>query len=284
MPKSAPVRLAAALVVLLGLWMAYTQSSTTPQQNTLQKLKDDLYLITGDGGNVAIYLTDEGVVLVDDQFDRDFNDIISKVKSLSAKPVRYVFNTHHHPDHSGSNEKMLITAEVIAQRNARINMVNGKQAGTPRVTFGDQAQIFLGAKEIDAWHFGRGHTNGDAVVYFPALHVIHTGDLFTVLPNYPPLIDYAGGGSAVEWTKTLDEVLKLDFDTVIPGHGPVSRRDDVMKFRQTMEMMRHRVRMMLREHKGKDDIGRMLTTDFFWQDFHKQRGLDGLIAEMSQVH
>ena len=282
MKRMALIRVSAALAALLGVWIAYTQNPQAPAQNSLQKVKDDLYVIEGDGGNVAIYLTDDGVILVDDQFDRDFNDIMAKVKSLSAKPVRYVFNTHHHPDHSGSNEKMLITAEVIAQRNARVNMVNGKQPGPPRLTFGDQAQVFLGGKEVEAWHFGRGHTNGDAVIYFPALRVLHAGDLFTVAPNFPPLIDYAGGGSAVDWTKTLDEVLKLDFDTVIPGHGPVSKREDVVKFRQTMEMMRHRVRAMLREHKGKDDIGRMLTTEFFWQDFHKQRGLDGLIAEMQQ--
>jgi len=133
---------------------------------------------------------------------------------------------------------------------------------------------------VQAHYYGRGHTNGDAVIYFPAQRTIHMGDLFTVAPTFPPLIDYAGGGSALEWTKTLDEVMKLDFDTVIPGHGPVSKREDIVKFRGMMEAMRNRVRSMNREKKSKDEIAKMLATEYHWQDLHMQRGLDGLIAEM----
>jgi glyoxylase-like metal-dependent hydrolase (beta-lactamase superfamily II) len=271
------VRLFSGLALMAGAWVAYTQNPAAPQ-NSLQKIKDDLYMIEGDGGNVAVYLTNDGVILVDDKFDRDYNDIVAKVKSVSDKPIKYVLNTHHHPDHSGSNEKLLITADIIAQRNARANMSNMKLPGLPRLTFGDEFQVFLGGKEVQAHYYGRGHTNGDAVVYFPAQRTVHMGDLFTA--NFPPLIDYAGGGSAIEWTKTLDEALKLDFDTVIPGHGPVSKREDILKYKALLETMRHRVRMMNREKKSKDDIAKMLATEFHWQDLHMQRGLDGLIAEM----
>jgi len=274
------VRVSAGLLGLVGAWVAYTQNPQAPPQNTLQKVKDDLYVIEGDGGNVAIYLTNDGVILVDDKFERDYNDIMAKVKSLTDKPVKYVLNTHHHPDHSGSNEKLLITAEVIAHRNARANMVAGKLPGLPRLAFADEAEVYLGGKQVLMYHYFRGHTNGDAVVYFPALHVLHTGDLFTVAPNFPPLIDYAGGGSAMEWTKTLDEVLKLDFDTVIPGHGPVSRKEDIVKYKSLIESMRNRVRSMNRQHKGKDEIRKMLASDYQWQDLHMERGLEGLIAEM----
>jgi glyoxylase-like metal-dependent hydrolase (beta-lactamase superfamily II) len=280
MNRTVLVRVLVGLVACLGAWVAYTQNPQAPAQNTLQKIKDDLYMIEGDGGNVAIYLTSDGVILVDDKFERDFNDIITKVKSLTDKPIKYVLNTHHHPDHSGSNEKLLITAEIITQRNARANMVTYKQPGLPRLTFGDEFQVFLGGKEVQAHHYGRGHTNGDAVIYFPALRVLHTGDLFTVIPTFPPLIDYAGGGSAIEWSKTLDEVLKLDFDTVIPGHGPVSKREDIIKFKMHLESMRNRVRSMNREHKSRDEIGKVLMSDYHWQDLHMQRSLDGLIAEM----
>lgn len=274
------VRVSAGLLVSLGAWVAYTQNPPAPPQNTLQKVKDDLYVIEGDGGNVAIYLTNDGVILVDDKFERDYNDIISKVKSLTDKPIKYVLNTHHHPDHSGSNEKLLITAEVIAHRNARANMVTNKMPGLPGVTFADEAQVFLAGKEVLMRHYGRGHTNGDAVVYFPALRVLHSGDLFTVMPHFPPLIDYAGGGSAIEWTKTLDEVLKLDFDTVIPGHGPISKKEDIVRYKALIESMRNRVRGMNHEHKSREEIGKMLMTEYHWQDLHLQRALDGLIAEM----
>lgn len=274
------VRVSAAFLALLGGFIAYTQNPPAAPQNTLQKVRDDLYLIQGDGGNVAIYLTNDGVILVDDQFERDYNDIIEKIKSLTDKPVKYVLNTHHHPDHSGSNEKLLITAEVIAHRNARANMVANKMPGLPRLAFADEAEVYLGGKEVFMYHYGRGHTNGDAVVYFPALRILHTGDLFTVAPAFPPLIDYAGGGSAIEWTKTLDEIVKLDFDTVIPGHGPVSRKEDIVKYKALLESMRNKVRFMNHQHKSKEEIGKMLTSEFHWGDLQMQRGLDGLIAEM----
>lgn len=274
------VRLATGLLLLLGGGVAQAQNPPGPPQNTLQKIRDDLYMIEGDGGNVTVYLTNEGVILVDDKLDRDFNDIIAKVRSLSDKPVKYVFNTHHHFDHTGSNEKLLITAEIIAHRNARANMAMSKQAGLPRFTFADDFQVFLGGKEVQAHYYGRGHTNGDAVVYFPALRVVATGDLFTATPNFPPLIDYAGGGSVNEWTRTLEEMLKLDFDTVIPGHGPVARREDVVKYRLMIESMRNRVRSMLREHKSKDEIAKMLAADYHWQELHMRRSLDGLLTEL----
>src|SRR5581483_6684366 len=127
MKRMLSVRVSAGLLALLGGWLAYTQNPQAPPANTLQKIKDDLYMIEGDGGNVAIYLTNDGVILVDDKFERDYNDIMTKVKSLTDAPVKYVLNTHHHADHSGSNQKLLITAEVISQRNARVNMVAAKQ-------------------------------------------------------------------------------------------------------------------------------------------------------------
>ena len=105
--------------------------------------------------------------------------------------------------------------------------------GLARVTFSDEMSVYLGGKEVRAHYYGRGHTGGDAVMYFPADKVIHTGDLFLTFPPQP-FIDYANGGSALEWTKTLDGVLKLDFDIAIPGHGPVSDRAGILKFRKRL--------------------------------------------------
>lgn len=269
------VRLSAAVLCLAGAWAAYTQA---PQAGklTLEKVKDDLYVISGDGGNVAAYVTDEGVIVVDDKFDADVAEILSKIKSVTDKPVKYVLNTHQHGDHTGGNQKMLPMAEIIIHENARANMVAAKMPGVPRVTYSDQTGVYLGGKEVLAKHFGRGHTNGDAAIYFPALKVVHTGDLFV---TSAPFIDYSAGASAKEWPATIDGILKWDFDTVIPGHGPVSKRADLIKFRDGFAKMRDRVSGMLRDGKGKDDVSKTLTAEFGWTSM---RSLDGLIGELKQ--
>jgi glyoxylase-like metal-dependent hydrolase (beta-lactamase superfamily II) len=208
---------------------------------------------------------------------------MEQVKSLTGKPVKYVLNTHQHEDHAGGNAKMLgASAEVVAHRNVRGNMVGLSQPGLPRVTFSDEMDINLGGREVVARHYGRGHTGGDAVIYFPARKVIHTGDLFLTNPPQP-FIDYANGGSALEWTSTLDEVLKLDFDIAIPGHGPVSDRAGLMKFRSNFETMRNRIGGMVRGGGTNDEVAKTLVTEFGWaQGGLAVQQVDSMIAELKQ--
>jgi glyoxylase-like metal-dependent hydrolase (beta-lactamase superfamily II) len=245
-------------------------------------------MISGEGGNVAVYVTSEGVVLVDDMFDRNHADILAQVKSITDKPLKYVINTHQHDDHAGGDMKMLPIAEVIAHKNARANLVHirqpyyedtpGTPIGLPRLTFSDEASVFLGGKEVRAKYFGRGHTSGDAIVYFPDLKVVHTGDLFlgrrpardgAPVQSRPAgvniYVDYAQGGSFLDWTKTLDGALTLDFDTVIPGHGPVSSKADVAAFRTDIDTMRTRLAGMVRQGKTKDDMVNTLEADYGWR-------------------
>jgi cyclase len=275
------IRAAAAAFVLAGAWIAYTQQQAPPAPLTLNKVKDDLYVIEANGsGNVAIYITNEGTILVDDKFERDYDGIMEKVKSVTDKPVKYVMSTHHHGDHTGNNAKFLQTTAIIAHKNNRINIINGKQPGAPRVVFTDEADVFLGGKEVRARYFGRGHTNGDAVIYFPALRTIHTGDL---MAGTSPLIDYNGGGSLKDWTGTLDGVMKnLDFDTVIPGHGSVTNKAGLLKYRNDVEKLQNRVSGMLRDHKGKDDVSKMLIAEFAWDPagLPMRISLDGLLNEL----
>jgi glyoxylase-like metal-dependent hydrolase (beta-lactamase superfamily II) len=280
MSKTLLLRLAAAVALSAGLWIAHTQNPQNAPQLTVEKVKDGLWVLTGDGGNVAVCATPEGVILIDDKFERDHAEILAKVKSVTSQPIRYVVNTHQHGDHTGGNVMMLASAEIIAHRNARANMVAGKLPGPPRISFSDETSIFLGGTEVRAHYFGRGHTNGDAVIYFPASKTIHAGDLYV---SGTPFIDYAAGASAVEWTATLDKVLHSDwdFDTVIPGHGPVARREDLVKFRAGFEAMRNRVAALLREGKGKDDVVKALTGEFGWgSTVLGMRSVDGLIAEL----
>jgi len=283
MSRAFLVRASAALLTLLGAWAAYTQAPVAPRPATSLKVKDNLYMISGEGGNVAALITDEGILLVDDMYDRNYAAVMGQVKALSDKPIRYVLNTHQHDDHSGSNAQMLAASvEVIAHKNARINMIALKQPGAPRITFTDEMQVHLGGKEIRTRHYGRGHTGGDAVIYFPELKVIHTGDLFLTRPTQP-YIDYANGGSAIEWTKALDEVLKLDFDTIIPGHGPLSDRAGLRKWQTDFTAMRSRIGGMVRQGKSKDEISQTLVKDFGWPAGGLAiQQVDAFIAEMKQ--
>lgn len=252
---------------------------------TLNQVKNDLYEIEGDGGNVAVYLTDEGVILIDDKYERDYEDIMAQVKKVTAKPVKYVLNTHYHADHSGGNAKFLPGSEVISTANARTAIVEHKQVNAPpgvapaRVVFTEQLGVFLGGKEVHARYCGRGHTNGDAVIYFPALRTLHTGDL---MAGTTPLIDYAGGGSLVDWTKTLDEAMKLDFDTVIPGHGRVATKADLLTYRNNVEKLRNRAAELIREGRSQEDVGKVMTAEFGWapNSMQMQWSLPGMMTEL----
>ncbi len=280
-----------ALTIALGCgWIAYTQAppqgkdgkqQAKQANNKLNKVTDDLYEIEGDGGNVAVYLTNEGVIVVDDKFEYDFNDIMAKIKSVTNQPVKYVLNTHHHGDHTGSNAQFPPATELISTLNARKNMIEGKQSGAPRVTFTQETDVFLGGKHVQMRYFGRGHTNGDAMVYFPALRLIHAGDL---MAGTSPLIDYAGGGSLKEWAATLDAAMKLDFDTVIPGHGPIAKKADMLTYRNNVEKLRTEITGIVRQKKSRDEIAKVVQDKYGWapSGLQFQRGFDGMLAELAR--
>lgn len=270
-------------VALLGAYVYGRQFGSQPSKLDIVKVKDDLFVIHNEfvPGNSTALVTNEGVVLVDDKFEVDADNILAMLKKVTNQPVKYVINTHHHGDHSGSNAKMqAIGAVVVASEPARQNMVEGRQPGPPTVTFAEQAYITLGGKRVELYHFGRAHTNGDAVVYFPAHRALAAGDMFTFGDATPQLIDYAGGGSAKEWPRTLDQVLTLDFDTVVPGHGTVTTKAELRKFRDSTQTLRNRVREMITQKRSRDEVRKMLMTEFHWADLHLNRGFDGLLAEL----
>jgi cyclase len=279
-------RISAAVLFLLLAWIGYTQNPAPAPELTIGKVHDDLYNIEGGAaGNVAVLVTSEGVVLVDDKFEQHHDAIMAKIKTVTQQPVKYVINTHYHADHSGGNAKMLPLAEVISTQNARTNILAHKQSNAPpgvapaRIVFTDETAIFLGGKEVRAKYFGRGHTNGDAIVYFPALKTIHTGDL---MAGTSPLIDYNGGGSLVEWTKTLDAAMKLDFDTVIPGHGAVTNKAGLLTYRNNVEKLRNQVSGLIRQGKTESDVAKVMTADYGWAagSLQQQWTVPGMMKEL----
>jgi cyclase len=280
------LKLCLCAALLSGVWIARTQQRA-PGALKLNKIRENLYEISpvpevsGAGGNVTVLLTRDGVILVDDKYDYDHDGILAQVKTVTEKPIRYVINTHQHGDHTGGNAKMLpLGVQLMISRQARENMVKLKMPGVPQISFEHDMQLSLGDENVEVFHFGRSHTNGDSVILFKAQRVLSTGDMCVRGDEFPPLIDYSAGGSIIEWTKTLDNVLKLDFDTIIPGHGPVGTKQDLVAFRNLLEKTRGRVHELNQAKKSKDEIGKMLLTEFHWTPARLKSSLDGLVAEM----
>lgn len=269
--------LIAGLLITLatvGLTTAQQRPTLTPDQ--LERLtirpvsgKEGLYLMPGfdgglSGGNIAILVTEEGVVIVDNKYSYSYEDITRQVGTVTSQPIRYVFNTHHHFDHAGSNASFMPTAQVIGHENVRVNMLRnvGPSAspdGAPRFTYSDKTSVHVGGTEVEAYHLGCGHTNGDSVILFPELRTIHTGDLFIHGERMDgstlsPFIDYDNGGCARDWVATLDQILALDFDTVIPGHGPLLRKAEIRIFRDKFEQMVGRIRAEIARGVSRNDI------------------------------
>ncbi len=250
-------------IVLTSVFVAAAFTGVQAQQGlSIEQVKDGLYAIMGSGGNVGVRVTSEGVILIDDKFPQNFADIQALVATVSDQPVRYVLNTHHHGDHAGGNVEYINIAEIIAHQNARDNMVRDDQPAPARVVFTDQTAVYLGGVEVRAFYMGRGHTNGDAVIYFPELRTVHGGDL---LHGTAPFIDYGNGGSSEGWVSTMNNILALDFDTAIPGHGAIMDRQDVVNFRNQMEAVRSRMADLIRSGMPKSEASdRIGTEEISW--------------------
>jgi len=245
------IRSFSVLVVTGGVFLAWTQQQAPPLK--MEPVKANLHMIVGSGGNVGVLVTSDGVVMIDDKFERNVPEMLERIGEATDKPVRYIVNTHHHGDHSGGNAALIKEkgVTVTAHENARANMVRGNQPGRPQIVYSEQASVIAGGEEVRVMYFGAGHTNGDSVVFFPRLGVVHMGDLFV---GGAPFIDYANGGSALEWDETLNAVLQMEFSTVIPGHGPVSTREDLVEWKDKFETYRERIGDMARAGKTAEEI------------------------------
>ena len=298
---------------LQSAWVLYSQTAKPPGPLTTARVTGDLHMVSGEGGNVALYVTGEGVVLVDDMFDRNHDDILKQVKAVTDKPLRYVFNTHQHDDHAGGDAKMLPhrrgdraqerARQPAGHQAAYYEDTPGTPIGLPRLTFSDEMALNLGTGEVRALYFGRGHTRGDAIIHFPRERVIHTGDLFLNFrsqprpgapprpPGVPIYVDSAQGGSFIEWSRTLERTLALDFDTVIPGHGPLATKADLARFAADLATMRGRLTDLIRRGASKAEVAKVLEDDYGWRSTGcppspptggclQYQQLDALIAEL----
>lgn len=283
---------AVMLMALVAVTGAGRQQPTgEPFSTAITKIKDGLYVIPGydgvaTGGNVAVRITSEGVIIVDSKLPALYSDIVQKVGRVSSQPIRFVLSTHQHGDHTGSNAQFLKSAEILMHRNARSNMIANNLPGAGRIVYTDEQSVFLGGTEVQMRYLGRGHTNGDSVIYFPDLRTIHTGDLVvwgqrSQGTTLTPLMDYAAGnGSGKEWVATLDRMLAIDFVAAIPGHGPVLTKDQVRIFRNKMQALVDRMTAFIASGGTKPDIGPALKLDDLEWPFQPD-ALHGLYDELS---
>jgi cyclase len=272
-----------ALAIGCVAFSAQGQFGTEPVELELIKLKDDLYVIHGAyvPGNVTALITNEGVILVDDDFEINHEKLIAKLREVTSQPVKYVINTHYHSDHSGGNAKLQADGTLaVASVAARKRMVDAGQSGLVNVTIEPRGAVYLGGKVAEIYYFGRGHTDGDVVVLFPHDRTLAAGDLFTHGEGLPQLVDHAGGGSQKEWTATLDKVLALDFDAVVPGHGTVTNKQAVREAKDASQRETEMLTQMVKQNRSRADIEKVLRNEFGFQDFHIMMSLDGLINEM----
>ena len=272
-----------ALALGFVAFSAQAQFGTEAVELELIKVKDDLYVIHGAyvPGNVTALITNEGVILVDDDFAVDHDNLMKKLREVTNQPVKYVINTHFHNDHSGGNAKLKAEGTIaVASVAARTRMFAASPQDSVNIAVEPRGAVYLGGKVAEIYYFGRGHTDGDVVVLFPHDRTLAAGDLFTHGEGLPQLVDHAGGGSAKEWTGTLDKVLALDFDAVVPGHGTVTNKQAVREARASSQRMTEILTQMVKQNRSKADIEAVLRKEFGFQDFHIMMSLDGLINEM----
>ena len=233
--------------------------------SSIQQVKPGLYVVAGAGANSEVRVTNDGVILVDGKLagDQNYNGLMDQIKTVTDKPVKFVVVTHHHADHTGNNAKFLEAgAQVIGHENLKKNLTTYQSnplPASPSITYNKDYVVRLGGVEVEVHHYGRSHTSGDSIVYYPDLKVVVLSDALTV--GNGPLIDYPGGGSALEWKQVLDTVLKLDFDAAIPGNGPVLTKADVQAFKTKFDTVIDRATELIRKGVAKDQLLSQLKTD-----------------------
>jgi glyoxylase-like metal-dependent hydrolase (beta-lactamase superfamily II) len=270
---------------------AQQQQQRPPATLEIQKVKDTLYMITGGGGNTAAFITEKGVVIVDTKNPGMGPAILEKVKSVTPKPVTMIINTHTHGDHVGSNSAFTGTVEIVAHENCKTSMEKMAPFQTdegkkflPGKTYKDKLSLLKGKDKIDLYYFGRGHTGGDTFVVFPALKVMHTGDMFAFAKGVP-IIDINNGGSGLEYPKTLMKAAAgiKGVENVIPGHSAVT---DFGAFKEYGEFLRDfvaAVEQAKKDGKTVDQAAADLKLPDRYKDYNLGRAKAGVTAIYNEL-
>lgn len=244
-----------------------TVNYDTVQVRTVPVAKG-VYLLQGVGGNIGVSIGPDAAFLVDDQYAQLSEKVIAAVKALTDKPIRFLVNTHWHGDHSGGNENLANTgAVIVAHDNVRIRMsseqfiaaLNARSPASPPralpiVTFTDAVAFHLNGDDIHVVHVSPAHTDGDAIIHFSAANVLHMGDVF--FNGRYPLVDLSSGGSFPGIVTAVNAALRYANDStkVIPGHGALATRADLVKYRDMLTTIQNRVAELIKAGKSRDQV------------------------------
>lgn len=251
----------------------------------INELKPGIYMYQSMGGNIGLFIGNDGVLMIDDQFEEVSEDLLKDLKRLTKKPLKFVINTHHHGDHTGGNAKMVEAgATIVAHQNVRATLKKYIEDNPskkiderilPQLTFMDELSFFYNGEEIKLKSIEKSHTNGDIIVFFSKSNVLHTGDCF--VQNRYPFIDSENGGSLEGYVNGLETILTLiNRDTkIIPGHGDESNLQDVREQMRMMGLVWKRVAYLFLQGKSEAEIVSMTS---FTKEYDEKGYGDHLIS------
>jgi len=280
-----------ALLALLAFGAQAQQRNFDAVQIKTTKVADGIYMLEGEGGNIGVSAGEDGVFLIDDQYAPLTPKILAAVKEISDKPVRFLINTHWHGDHTGGNENLGKAGVVIvAQDNVykrlsaggviqmlKQNYPPASRAALPVITFSDTATLHLNGEDVTAHHLPPAHTDGDSYVQFRKANVVHSGDVFAAY-RYP-FIDPESGGSVKGVIRAIDILLPLldDNTKVIPGHGGLSSKKDVLAYRKMIATVVGRIEPMAKSGKTLQQVLAAKPTREFDDEWGKFRKPDAFV-------
>jgi cyclase len=227
-----------------------------------------VYMLQGSGGNIGLATGSDGAFLIDDQYAELSAKILAAVKAITDKPVRFLVNTHWHGDHTGGNQNLAGAGVVIVAHDnvrARMSVDNfsaafnrttpaSPKAALPVITFSETVAFHLNDEDIHVVHVPPAHTDGDAIIHFTRANVIHMGDVF--FNGSYPFIDLSTGGSFEGVIGAVNAALRYvnDSTKIIPGHGPLATRADLVNYRDVLTKIRDRVAALLKQGKSKEQV------------------------------
>ena len=256
--------------LLLAVLAAAQERDFSKVQIKVSKVAGTVYMLQGAGGNIGASVGDDGIVIVDDQYAPLAERIQEALKGITDKPVRFIINTHYHPDHTGGNEYFQKQAPIIAQDNVRKRLESGGVGGNggtihmdlkpspkdalPIITFDHDVTVHLNQEDIRALYVPAGHTDGDSIIFFPKSNVVHMGDDFVTYGF--PFIDVDAGGSINGLIDGVEKVIaQVPPDVkIIPGHGAVSNLDDVKAYLKMLKATRDLVAQAVKDGKTLDQM------------------------------
>ncbi len=269
--------------VLGAVTLVWAQSRFDAVQIRATQVASNVWMLEGEGGNIGVSVGEDGVLLIDDQFAPLTEKIVAAVRKITDKPIRFLVNTHWHGDHTGGNENLgKAGVLIVAHDNVRTRLMTDQatllsrtpaspKVALPLITFNDSVTYHINGDTMTVYKVPNSHTDSDAFIRFKNANVVHTGDVFAAY-RYP-YVDTINGGSMAGIVKALDDLIPtLDDNTkVIPGHGALSGKKDVIAYRDMIATVTARVEALVKQGKTLEEIKAARPTADFDERWGKLR-------------